>query len=110
MSCWTLYGWVTDLGRAFSAAALEHVELVILHRELNVLHVPVMLLQQIKHGQELGVQVGRLVLQPHQVLRRADAGHHVLPTGVLEVLPEVLVRARGRVAVLSGKVGGWVGG
>ena len=106
-------------GRAgpLAVAALEHVELAFLDRELDVLHVVVVRFELAADVVELLVQGRPLGLQRRQVLvlrvlgsfvqriGRADAGHHVLALGVDEPLAVELVLAGGRVA-REGHAGG----
>ncbi len=107
-----VHGHVQGRGAGpLAVAALEHVELAFLDRELDVLHVLVVLL-------ELGADVVRVpctapaisVSSDVQVLvllvlgrfvqrvGRADAGHHVFALGVDQPLAVELVLAGGRVA------------
>ena len=108
-----------DHGRAgaFAVAALEHPQLAVLDRELDVLHVLEILLQVVldlieflvNHRHDLfergvfraavflgDVLCGRPALRPFEgdLLRGADAGHDVLALGVDEVfaVEEVFTR------------------
>ena len=77
-------------GGALAAAGLQHPQLALLDRELHVLHVAVVLFEQrvdprqllerLRHrGFHRGlVGAGFLARILGDVLRRADAGHHVL--------------------------------
>ena len=105
------------LGGALAVARLQHVELAALDGELDVLHVAVVLLEPLAHVGELlehlrhdlfhGRRVGLLrELALHgEVLRRADAGHHVLALRVHEILAVEQVRAGRRIA-REGDAGG----
>ena len=89
--------------RALAVAGLQHPQFAALDRELQVLHVAVMLLQQLGGGDELAedfrhqrfergmVGAGGLARRLGDVLGRADAGHHVLALGVDEKLAVELV-------------------
>ena len=84
--------------RALAAARLQHPELAALDRELDVLHVAVVLLEPLVDRDELAIGLRHLALERRQVLRvrgaaglvdrlrRADAGDDVLALGVLQVL------------------------
>ena len=86
------------LGRPLPGAGLEQVQRPALHRELDVLHVPVVLLQGGAYLLELGVQLGPPLGHFGDRLGIADSGHHVLSLSVGEELAEGLLLARGRVA------------
>ena len=85
------------LGGAFAAAGLQDIQAVVFHREFNVLHVAVVPLQQIEGAAEFGehhrhrlfhrrrLGAGLLTRGLGQVLRRADAGHHVFTLGVDQI-------------------------
>ena len=78
------------LGGALAAAGLQHPQLALLDRELHVLHVAVMLLEQRVDPRQLLERLGHrgfhrglvgagfLARIFGDVLRRADARHHVL--------------------------------
>ncbi len=94
-------------GGAFAVARLQHVELVLLDGELEVLHVLVVLLEPLAHLQQFRVRLGhrrfqrrlvRLGAQLGHRLRRADAGHHVLALRVHQILAVEHVLAGGRIA------------
>ena len=83
-------------GRALRRARLEHVEDVVLDRELDVLHVAVVLLEA-PHRRQQELVGGRHRL-PHRLdrLGRADARDDVLALGVDEELAvELLLAGRG---------------
>ena len=81
-----------------AVAGLQHEQLALFDRELDVLHVAVVLLEHVLDLQQL--LVDRLVPLGHLVhrQRRADAGHDVFALGVDEELAVELVLAGGRVA------------
>ena len=83
---------------ALPGPGLQQVEVAVLDRELQVLHVPVVALQAGAHLFELPVHVGMAPSQRRQRLGRADAGHDVLALRVLEVLAVEHVFARRRIA------------
>ena len=83
---------------AFAGARLQQPQPAVLDGELEVLHVPVVFLQDA--GDALQLAVG-LALHPGQRadgLRRADPGHHVLALGVHQELAVEPPLARRRVA------------
>ena len=87
-------GRAGPLGRA----SLEHVQLAPLDRELQVLHVLVVLLQAGGDRLELAVDLGHVALEGGDRGRGADAGHHVLALGVQQVLAVELALAGGGIA------------
>ncbi len=98
------------LGGALSVAGLQHVELALLHRELDVLHVAIVGFQPADDVAELGEDLGQglfhrkrlfahlLARDLGQGLGRADAGHHVLALGVDQELAIEARLAGGRIA------------
>ena len=105
---------------ALAGAGLQHEELALLHRELDVLHVAVVLLERLRAPRSSSAKtcgitssiagsdelVGRLAGE-RQMLRRADAGDHVLALRVDEILAVELVGA-GRGIAGEGDAGGAV--
>ena len=96
------------LRRALAVAGLQHPQLAALDRELEVLHVAIVLLEELGRGDELAehlghqrferglVGMGRLSRRLGDVLRRADAGDDVLALGVDEKFAvELLGAGRG---------------
>ena len=83
---------------ALAVAGLQHVELLVLDRELEVLDVLVVLLEPRRDRPQLLVRLRHHVCELGDLPRRADAGHHVLALGVDQELAEELVRAGRRVA------------
>ena len=86
--------------RALAVARLEEVELVLLDRELEVLHVAEALLEELAHALQLGVGLRHRLLRarrPEPLAfkrpRRADAGDDVL---ALRVGQELAVEASSR--------------
>ena len=82
---------------ALAVASLEHVELAFLDRELEVLHVAIVLLQSAGDGPQLVVRLRERRLQFANRSGGADAGHDVLALRVQEELAVKLVRASGRI-------------
>ena len=82
------------LRRAFARPRLQHPQLAALHRELDVLHVAVMVLERSPHLVKLGQDLGhhlfhrrqrrfvRFLTGDRQMLRGADARHDVLALGI----------------------------
>jgi hypothetical protein len=83
---------------ALASAGLQHVEGAPLDGELDVLHLAIVLLQLLAHRQQLARERRPARLHLGHLLRRADAGHHVLALGVHQELAVELVLARGRAA------------
>ena len=83
---------------ALSVARLQHVQLLVLDGELEVLHVPVVLLQALGDSTKLLVGARHHLLELADRLRRANARHHVLALRVDQELAVELVRPGGRVA------------
>ena len=73
-------------GRPLRRAGLQDVELPLLDRELDVLHVAVVALQRVHRRLELGVRAGQDLFELLERLRRADAGDDVLALRVEEEL------------------------
>ena len=98
------------LGGALARARLEHPELGLFDRELDVLHVAVMRLELVENGGELGIDLGHglfhrgglgvrfLARGLGQILRRADARDHVLALRVDQELAIIGAVALGRIA------------
>mmetsp|Transcript_26972 Transcript_26972/g.58961 ORF Transcript_26972/g.58961 Transcript_26972/m.58961 type:complete len:401 (+) Transcript_26972:1568-2770(+) len=78
---------------ALAPPALQHEQLALLHRELYVLHVLVVALQDVAVLNELGVRVRQRGRQPVNRVGGADTRHHVFPLRVDEVLPVQLALA-----------------
>jgi hypothetical protein len=105
------------LGGALAAAGLQHPQLALLHRELDVLHVAVVPLEQLEHAGQLRVSLGHrlfhrrhpgpglLARRARQVLRGADAGDDVLALGVDQPLAVIRLLA-GRGIAGEGDAGG----
>ncbi len=73
-------------GGALRASGLEEVELAVLDRELDVLHVLVVLLEAPDRLDQLVEGAGQLLLHRRHRLGRPDPGDDVLPLGVGEEL------------------------
>ena len=70
----------------FARAGLQDVELASLDRELDVLHVTVVSLEQRDDAHELVERLGQHGLHPRDRLGRADAGDDILALGVAQEL------------------------
>ena len=78
---------------ALAVPRLQHVELLVLDRELEVLDVPVVLLEARRDLAQLLVGLRHHLLELGDRLRRADAGDDVFALGVDEELAEELLGA-----------------
>ena len=83
---------------ALAAARLQHVELLVLDRELEVLDVLVVAFEPRGDVAQLLVRLRHHPLEFDNRLRRADAGDHVLALGVDQELAEEFLGAGGRIA------------
>ena len=79
-------------------AGLQQVERALLHRELDVLDIPVQGFEAARGAGQGGVRLRQGRRQRIQPLRRPLAGDHVLPLGAGEILAVWLGRAGERVA------------
>ena len=87
----------SSLRGTLTAAALEHVELAVLDGELHILHVAVVILEQVADLDEVSVGLGELRLHLGDGHRGADAGDDVLALGVGQELAHELLFAGGGV-------------
>ena len=85
-------------GRALARARLEQVQLALLDRELDVLHVLVVALEPVGDGEQLVVDLGHAALEVVDVLRGADARHDVFALRVGEELGVEAALTRARIA------------
>jgi len=83
---------------ALPIAGLQHPQLAALDGELNVLHVLVVVLEDLADLREFRVGFRQVLGHPRDLLGGADAGDHVLALRVDQVLAVELLFARGRVA------------
>ena len=84
--------------RALAVAGLEHVEVLVLDRELHVLHVFIVIFQSVADLLELLVHFGHDLFHLVDGHRGADTGNDVLALRVHEELAHELLFARCRVA------------
>ena len=84
--------------RALAGARLQEIELALLDRELDVLHVLVVTLEAVGDGEQLVVDLRHAALQIFDVLRRADAGDDVFALRVGKELGVEAALAGTRVA------------
>ena len=82
---------------ALAVAALQHVQLTVLHGELHVLHVAIVILQDIADLDELVIGLGELLSHLGDGHGGTHAGHHVLALGVGQELAHQLLCAGGGV-------------
>ena len=87
----------SSLRGALTAAALEHIELAVLDGELHVLHVAVVILEQVADLDEVGVSLGELLFHLGDGHRGADAGDDILALSVGQELAHELLLAGGGV-------------
>src|SRR6266550_4689238 len=85
-------------GGALRGSGLQQVEAVFLDRELDVLHVPVVLLEAAHRLEQLLERLRELFLHLLERLRRPDPGDDVLPLRIREELAVETRFAGGRVA------------
>src|SRR3546814_11444599 len=102
--------WSSDVCSSDLAPGLEHPELALLHRELDVLHVAIMRFQQIEHAGKLGIDVRHRLFHRQRlgargfprrlrpILRRADARDDILALRVYEELAIIGAVALRRIA------------
>ena len=81
------------LAGALAVAGLQHEQLALLDRELEVLHVAEVILEELRDADELGVRGRQLLRELGDRLGRADAGDDVL---ALRVRQELAVELGGR--------------
>ena len=86
------------LAGALAVARLQHEQLAVLDRELEVLHVAEVILEQLRDAHELGVRRRQLLRELGDRLGRADAGDDVLALRVGQELAVELGGAGRRVA------------
>ncbi len=84
--------------RSLAVAGLQHPQLAFLHRELDVLHVAVVLFELVADIVELLVNGRHILLKLGDLLRRPDAGDHVLTLCVDQVFTVKCLFAGRRVA------------
>ncbi len=83
---------------ALAVPGLQHPELALLDGELDVLHVPEVLLEDVADLEEFLVGSGKILGHPGHLLGGPDPGHHVLTLGVDEVLAVKNILTGGGVA------------
>ena len=86
------------LGCPLTAACLQHIEPVLLDGELDILHIAIMLFQQVAGFDQPGINRGHLLLEREiriaagltftagQIARRADTGDDILTLRIDEKL------------------------
>ena len=78
-------------GGALAVAGLQHVELVVLNSELHILHIPVMLLENIRNRLKLSIYLRKCLLHLSNWLRCSDTCNNILALCIDEELTEDLV-------------------
>ena len=85
------------LGSALAAAGLQHPQRALLHGEFDVLHVAVVVFEQVEDTRQLAIGIGHRLFHRQrlgidslacglgEVLRRADAGHDILALRIDQV-------------------------
>ena len=86
-----------SLRGTLAGAALEHVELAVFNGELHVLHVAVVVFENIADLDEVGISLGELFFHLGDGHRGADAGNDVFALCVGEELAHELLLAGGGV-------------
>src|SRR5262249_12276244 len=74
---------------------LQHIELVIFDRELEILYVAIVLLEIARNLPELRIDLRHMSFELTDRLWRADSGHYILTLGVDQKLAVELVLASG---------------
>ena len=69
---------------AFAVAGLEHEQLALLNRELEILHVLEMGFERLADLFQFGKRLGHVILQLRHRFGRAHSGHHVFALRVDE--------------------------
>jgi len=100
----------SGLSRAFAIAGLEHIKTPLLNGKLNILHIAIMVFQNLAGFRQLpenfwhGFFHGHLIIstrQPFccgQVAGGSDASHHIFTLGIDQKLPIEHIFTGGRVA------------
>ncbi len=98
----------SGMGSTFTGTGLQHVEFSLLDGKLNILHILVMLLEQITNFYQLLItsrhhifhrrQIALLVFCPIKRLWGTYAGNHILTLGIDQVLPVEIIFPGRRVA------------
>src|SRR6266853_1159566 len=83
---------------AFAGARLQHPKLAALDREFTVLHVTVMLLEQLRDGIELLINFRQLLLELADRIWRTRSGDHVFALRVQKVFTVKFLLAGGWIA------------
>ncbi len=86
------------LSGALAAAALEHVQLAVFYGEFHILHVAVVVFQDLAHFHELLVGFGEFFFHLGDGHGGAHAGHHVFALGVGEEFAHQHLFAGGGIA------------
>ncbi len=81
------------LAGALAVAGLQHEQLTLHDRELEVLHVAEVILEQLRDAHELGVRRGELHRELGDTLGRANPGDDILALRVGQELAVELLRA-----------------
>ena len=85
------------LCRTLSVAGLQHVQMLVLDRELHVLHILVMVLKGPADSGKLIIDLRHQLLQPVDLLRRPDACDNILALRIQEELTHQALLAGRRV-------------
>ena len=78
----------------FSGARLQHPELAVLNGKFDVLHFPVMSLEQLAHASQLIGSVGHHLIKFRDWPRCTDTGHDILALSVHERDPGCAIIAQ----------------
>ncbi len=91
-------GFHQSLGVHLTVAGLQTVELSLFDGELKVLHLAIMVFQDLTEFEQFTVRLGHVLAHLLELLGSADSGNHVFSLGVDEILTVEPVFPRTRIA------------
>ena len=98
----------SSLGSSLTVTALQHVQLLVLNGELHILHIMVVVLQNLTYLDELFICLGELLLHLCDGHGSTHASNHVLTLSILQELTHQLLLAGGRVTGESNACAGLI--
>ena len=98
----------SSLGSSLTVTALQHVQLLVLNGELHILHIMVVVLQNLTYLDELFICLGELLLHLRDGHGSTHACNHVLTLSILQELTHQLLLAGGRVTGESNACAGLI--